>query len=188
MHWLFCVPMFGPVLKGSRVTLRPADDSDPPRFVPWFADMEITRYLGRRGAAALYQEVDFFKRVGESKNDVFWIIETDGEAVGATGIHNIDWQDAHGTTGIVVGAKERWGRGIASEAMSLRTRYAFRELNLHTLMTEVYVDNAPSRRALEKAGYRTVGIHREQYFTRGRWHDVWLGEVLREDWERAQPS
>ena len=40
--------MFGPVLRGDHVTLRPGDDSDPPRFIPWFADMEVTRYLGRR--------------------------------------------------------------------------------------------------------------------------------------------
>lgn len=178
--------MLGPVLKGPRVTLRPADDGDPPRFVPWFADMEVTRYLGHRWGAALYQEIDFCKRVGESKNDVFWMIDADGETVGATGIHRIDWQSAHGTTGIIIGAKEKWRTGIASEAMGLRTRYAFRELNLHKLMTEAFVDNAASRRALEKNGYRTVGIHREHFFTHGRWHDVWLGEVLREEWERAK--
>ena len=178
--------MFGPFLRGDHVTLRPADDADPPRFVPWFADMEVTRWLGRPSAVSLYQEVEFFKKVGESKTDVFWMIEADGEAVGATGIHAIDWRNAHGTTGIVIGAKERWGKGIASEAMRLRTRYAFLELNLRKLMTEVFVENAASRRALEKAGYRTVGIRREHFFTRGTHHDVWLGEVLREDWERTQ--
>lgn len=178
--------MLGPYLRGSLVTLRPADDADPPRFVPWFADMEVTRYLGGRMAVALYQEVDYFKRVGESKNDVAWVLEVAGTAVGATGIHRIDWPNAHGTTGIVIGERSLWGRGIASEAMALRTRYAFRELNLQKLMTEVFVENLASRRALEKCGYRTVGVHKRQFFTRGAWHDVWVGEVLREDWEKAQ--
>lgn len=178
--------MLGPYLRGALVTLRPADDTDPPRFVPWFADMEVTRYLGRRTAVALYQEVDFFKRVGESKTDVFWILEVDGTAIGATGIHGIDWPNAHGTTGIVIGERALWGKGVASEAMALRTRYAFRELNLRKLMTEVFVDNVASRKALEKSGYRTVGIHRRHFFAGGTWHDVWLGEVLREDWEKAQ--
>jgi RimJ/RimL family protein N-acetyltransferase len=180
--------MFGPVLKGERVTLRPADDGDPPRFVPWFGDLEVTRYLGRRTGAALYQEVDFFKRSGESKNDVLWIIEADGVAVGATGIHGIDWLNAHATTGIVIGDKTRWRQGLASEAMRLRTRYAFRELNLTKLMTEVFVDNVASRKALEKNGYRTVGIRRKHFFAGGKWHDLWIGEVLREDWEKAQRS
>ena len=178
--------MFGPVLKGTHVTLRPADDSDPPRFVPWFADMEVTRWLGRGSAVALYQEVDYFKRAGESKTDVQWMIDADGETVGSTGIHGIDWKHAHGTTGIVIGDKRWWGKGIATEAMALRTRYAFRELNLRKLMTQVYVPNERSRKALERNGYRTVGIRRMHYFTLGQWHDEWLGEVLREDWEREQ--
>ncbi len=174
--------MFGPVLKGVHVTLRPADDSDPPRFIPWIADMEVTRYLGRRTGAALYQEIDFFKTSGESKTDVLWMIDADGETVGATGIHRIDWPNAHGTTGILIGRKDRWGRGIATETMRLRTRYAFRELNLAKLVTEVFIDNQASRRALERNGYKTVGIHRHHFFTGGKWHDVWIGEVLREDW------
>jgi RimJ/RimL family protein N-acetyltransferase len=178
--------MFGPVLRGDHVTLRPGDDSDPPRFVPWFADMEVTRYLGRRMAVALYYEVDILKKFGEADDTVFWVIEVGGEAIGATGIHAIDWINAHGTTGIVIGEKQHWRKGYATEAMRLRTRYAFRELNLHKLMTEVFVGNEASRRALEKNGYRTVGTSRDHFFTLGRWQDIWHGEVLREDWERAQ--
>lgn len=174
--------MFGPYLRGARVTLRPADDSDPPRFVPWFADLEVTRFLGRRSAVALYQEIAFLKNVGEAADSVFWMIDADGETVGATGIHAIDWLNAHATTGIVIGAKEKWRTGIATEAMRLRTAYAFRELNLHKLMTEAFVENAGSRRALEKTGYRSVGIRREHFFTGGGWRDVWLGELLREEW------
>jgi RimJ/RimL family protein N-acetyltransferase len=55
-------------------------------------------------------------------------------------------------------------------------------------MTEVFVGNQASRRALEKNGYRTIGTSRDHFFTRGAWHDIWLGEVLREDWERAQTA
>jgi RimJ/RimL family protein N-acetyltransferase len=179
--------VFGPYLRGARVTLRPADDSDPPRFVPWFADLEVTRFLGRRSAVALYQEITFLKNIGEAADSVFWMIEADGETVGATGIHAIDWVNAHATTGIVIGAKEKWRTGIATEAMRLRTAYAFRELNLHKLMTEAFVENTGSRRALEKTGYRSVGVRREHFFTGGRWRDVWLGELLREEWVE-QPS
>ena len=148
--------------------------------------MEVTRYLGRRMAVALYYEVDMLKKLGESDHDVWWVIEAEGEAIGATGIHQIDWLNAHGTTGIVIGEKKHWGKGYATEVMRLRTRYAFRELNLHKLMSEVFVANEASRRALEKNGYRTIGTSREHFFTLGAWHDIWLGEVLREDWERAQ--
>jgi len=125
-------------------------------------------------------------KVGESKDDVWWFLEVEGKPIGATGIHGINWLDANGTTGIVIGEKALWGKGYATEAMRLRTRYAFRELNLHKLMTEVDAGNEASRKALERNGYRTVGIRREQSFREGKWHDRWLGEVLRADWEKTQ--
>jgi RimJ/RimL family protein N-acetyltransferase len=178
--------MFGPVLKGEKVTLRPGREDDAERFVAWFADVEVTRHLNRRMAVALHQEQEFLKRIGESKDDVWWMIDAEGKAIGATGIHGIDWLNANGTTGIVIGEKDCWGKGYATDAMRLRTRYAFRELNLHKLITEVDTDNPASRKALERNGYRTVGVRREQSFGEGKWHDRWIGEVLRSDWEKAQ--
>jgi RimJ/RimL family protein N-acetyltransferase len=174
------------VLRDDKVTLRPGRENDAEHFVRWFADTEVTRYLNRRMAITLEQELDFLKKIGESKDDVWWMIDADGKPIGATGIHRINWLDANGTTGIVIGEKALWRKGYATEAMRLRTRYAFRELNLHKLMTEVDAENEASRKALERNGYRSVGIRREQTFREGNWRDRWLGEVLRADWEKTQ--
>lgn len=178
--------MFGPVIRGPRVTLRPPDDSDPPRFVVWLADLEVTRYLGIRTAMAPFQEEEFFKRMGESKTDVVWTIEAEGRAIGITGIHQIDWQNSHAHTGTNIGDKTAWRKGYGSETMALRTEYAFRWLDLHKLSSGAFVENGPSRRALTKAGYREVGLEREHFFREGRWHDHWLCEVLRSDWEKTR--
>ena len=48
--------MFGPLLTGSHVTLRPGREDDAAHFVRWFADMEVSRYLNHRMAVALYEE------------------------------------------------------------------------------------------------------------------------------------
>jgi hypothetical protein len=68
--------------------------------------------------------------------------------------------------------------------MTLRTEYAFRHLNLHKLKSGAIMDNEPSKRALQRAGYRQVGVEREESWRDGRWRDHWLCEVLRDDWER----
>ena len=70
--------------------------------------------------------------------------------------------------------------------MTLRTAFCFRELNLHKIRTRAFMENEASKRALQKAGYRESGIQREEFYREGRWHDCWMGEVLREDWEKAQ--
>ncbi len=176
--------MYGPVLRGTKVTLRPPDDTDPPRFVEWLSDLEVTRYLGRVMGMALFQEEEFFKRVGESKTDVYWMIEAEGRPIGGTALAQIDWLNAHASTGTVIGDKTAWGRGYGSEAMALRTDYAFRQLNLHKLLSGTFMENERSKRALIKAGYREIGVQRDHFFRDGRWHDHWMCEVLRSDWER----
>ena len=180
--------MYGPVLVGTKVTLRPPDDSDTARFVDWFGDLDVTRYLLRRFAVGQLQEEGFLKALGDSTTDVFWMLEADGQAIGATGIHRIDWLHAHATTGIMIGVKSEWGKGRASEAMQLRTAYAFRQLNLHKLSSGAFVENEPSKRALVNAGYREVGVEREHFFREGRWHDHWICEVRRDEWERVQAA
>lgn len=180
--------MFGPVIKGAKITLRPPLDSDAALFIAWFADTEVTRYLGRPFPPSLQEEEAFFKRIGESKNDVWWAIEAEGRTIGATGIHAIDWINANGITGTMIGDKGCWRRGYGSEAMALRTEYAFRQLNLHKLKASAFMENGPSKRALQKAGYREVGVHREDMWRDGAWHDHWWGEVLRSDWEKQQRS
>jgi ribosomal-protein-alanine N-acetyltransferase len=178
--------MYGPVLTGAKVTLRPPDDSDAQRFVDWFADLEVTRYLGRRAGIGLLQEQGHLKKVGESTTDIFWMLEAEGRAIGATGIHNIDWINAHAVTGTVIGEKDAWRKGYGSEAMRIRTDYAFRQLNLHKLTSGALMENEPSRRALMKAGYVESGVEREHFFREGRWLDHWTCEVLRADWEKLQ--
>src|SRR5215471_15698547 len=99
---------------------------------------------------------------------------------------NIDWRTRAAESGIMIGDKREWRRGRASEAMRLRTEYAFRELGLRKVWTGVWLPNHGSRRALEKAGYRQCGLMRRHFFGNGQWFDVWLAEIHRDDWERAR--
>ena len=69
--------------------------------------------------------------------------------------------------------------------MRLRTAYAFEQLGLEKVFTAAFVGNTASRRAMERVGYREVGVHRRHFFRHGRWHDLWVAELLREDWERS---
>jgi RimJ/RimL family protein N-acetyltransferase len=180
--------VFGPILRGTLLTLRPPRKDELDIYMRWFEDPEVIRFQPGPGPYSPSQEEAWFNRVSEDPNAVQWAIEVDGKAIGMTGIGQISWLHRHGTTGITVGDTSYWRRGIASEAMALRTRYAFRELNLHKLKTAAFMENEGSRRALEKTGYRQVGIQRQEFFKGGRWHDVWEGELLREEWEKTQPG
>lgn len=181
--------MYGPILRGKRVVLRPPAPEDVPHIVRWLADVEITRMLGYlQQAFSEAQETDWLKKVAESQNTVFWVIEVDGKPIGTSAIRGIDWKNQHGETGTLIGEREHWGKGIGTEQAQLRTRFAFRELNLVKLKSAAFAENAASVRMTRRVGYRDVGIERREVFADGTWHDGLLSELLREDWEKQQDA
>ena len=182
--------MLGPVLEGEQVRLEPPRPEYFQAYQRWFADMEVTRYLLYRFPFTMRAEEEWLEQIGKDEHQVMWaiVLRHNGKVIGNTAIERIDWRNRRGESGTVIGEKDEWGKGYAGEAMKLRTRYAFRELGLESVTTMVVLPNDASRRGLEAAGYRQCGLRRRFYFIDGRWHDAWLGEILREEWEAAQET
>ncbi|MCK5209202.1 MAG: GNAT family N-acetyltransferase [Cyclobacteriaceae bacterium] len=61
-----------------------------------------------------------------------------------------------------------WNKGISSRALLLATEYGFEELNLERLYAGVFAFNEPSKRVLEKCGYKLEGISRNAVFKNGK--------------------
>lgn len=178
--------MFGPTIVGERITLAPITPEMLPNYVAWFADQEVTRYMGITGARTLAQEQEWFERTSKSDTDIVWAILVGDRHIGSTGIHQIHWMNRRAITGNLIGDKAEWGKGYGSEAVRLRTEYAFTQTTLEKLQTEVFTENVGSRRCLEKAGYRQYGTARRHHFRHGRWHDMWLADILRDEWLEAR--
>ena len=182
--------MLGPILEGERVRLVPPRVEYFPAYERWFADMAVTRYLLFRFPFTPKAEGEWLENVGKDPHQVFWaiVIKHNDRLIGGTSLEHIDWRNRRAESGTIVGEKDEWGKGYASEAMRLRTRYAFRELGLETVTTRVVLANEASRRGLERAGYRQAGVLRHHWFVDGRWHDAWIGEILRDEWEATQET
>jgi [ribosomal protein S5]-alanine N-acetyltransferase len=178
--------MYGPVIQGSQFRLRPPRMEEAEAMIAWLEDMEVTSRLGRTFPPSLESEREWLKRIAEDRDQVLWVIEYEGRPVGTTSIHAIDWANQRGTTGTLIGDKTAWGKGIGGEVMRLRADFAFTQLPLRKLNSGYLEGNEASRRAQHSAGYREVGHLHQETFRDGRWLDVILTEVLREDWERTR--
>lgn len=182
--------MLGPILHGTQISLVPHQVEFLDTYRRWFADPDVTHYLLLRHPPSPSQEQEWFDHISTSQDEIGWaIMLNDGDQlIGSTGLRQIDWRNRHASSGIMIGEKDHWGKGYATEAMRLRTAYAFRELGLEKILTSVIGPNHGSRRALEKAGYRQCGLLRRQRYFDGTWHDEWLGEILREEWAQMQAA
>ena len=178
--------MFGPILRGETVSLEPRREEDLHLYLSWFADTQVTRTLLRRSVPSPRQEEEWLHNAASSDSGVAWRIVVDGRTIGGTGIDAIDWLNRHGVTGLFIGDRSEWGKGYASQAVALRTAFAFRELGLERLESESFEHNIAMHRALEKSGYHKIGRRRRHIYRDGGWNDVFIFEVLREEWEVRQ--
>jgi RimJ/RimL family protein N-acetyltransferase len=172
--------MFGPVLIGANgVSLRVPTLDDRKTWVRWMFEPETSRFWGARiGDIRDEATEERHKKDADDPNAVTWSIAYENETVGFTGIFGIDWIARDGESGIFIGRSDLYGRGIASEAIRLRTEFAWREMNLHRVHNWISLRNRGSRRANEKAGYRQMGLMKRYTFRSGQWYDDWQGEVF----------
>ncbi|MBD3233394.1 MAG: GNAT family N-acetyltransferase [candidate division Zixibacteria bacterium] len=118
------------------------------------------------------------KMIRQNKRRTFGIIykETDS-LVGIIDLFRINWTDRNGEIGYWIGRKF-WNRGVATEAIHLILKYAFKELKLHRIYARIFEDNIASARALEKNGFKHEGLQRHAAKVRNRWRNFHLYAIL----------
>lgn len=178
--------MLGPILRGKHISLEPLRSDDIDLYLSWFADPDLTRYLLKRFVPSRECEQEWLRGAATNRSSVQWNIVLDGRTIGVTAIHDIDWRNRHATSGTFIGDRATWGKGYGSDAVRLRTAYAFDELGLERLETQSMAENLGMHRALERSGYHRFAVRRHYSFCGGSWHDSYLFELLREEWETGR--
>lgn len=77
--------------------------------------------------------------------------------------------------------KEDRGRGYMSEALKLFSAYMFSIKPIVRLQVNCFSENSGSRRTAEKCGYKYEGTMRKAVFARGKYYDLDLLSLMREE-------
>jgi len=180
-----------PMVRGTRLYLREVRQSDvTERYYRWLQDPEVNRYLETRFVLwSLEKIAEYVSRMDGKQDEVFFAICTleDDEHIGNIKVGPINRMHQHADVSLLIGEKQYWGKGYATEAIALATRYAFETLNLNKLKAGCYAENEGSARAFEKCGYRREGLLRGHYFINGSETDaVQLGLRVADYWEQVR--
>ena len=177
----------GELLEGARVSLRLCEVSDcTPTYVSWLADPEVNKFLETRWSEQSLDSIrGFVRSMLESPNSYLFAIVDRREArhVGNVKVGPVIAPHAFADVSYFIGDRGSWGRGYATEAVRLATKFGFERVNLHRLQAGLYETNTGSRRVLERAGYTYEGRLAKQLRGADGWEDhLWFG-ALRENWK-----
>ena len=175
-----------PTLRGERVSLRQLREEDADALFDVFSDPEVTRYWSsppmtdRIEARALLAEIDTLREEGTLLQ--WGIVEAGGgSVVGTATLAEINREHRRAELGFAL-RRGLWGRGLASEAVSLLLDQAFGAMGLHRIEADTDPGNQSAMRLLERLGFRREGYLPQRWFVGGQWHDTVLFGLLKPDW------
>lgn len=104
----------------------------------------------------------------------------DDRFIGVIGLNRIDDANKLANVGYWIRASAA-GKGYATAALQLLAKYSFKNLNFNRLEILCLLDNLPSIRVAEKAGFKKEGVLRKRLIFRQNPHDVELLSLTPED-------
>ena len=78
------------------------------------------------------------------------------------------------------------GQGYMREALTAILAYGFQRMALHRIQAETHRANANSIALLNRLGFQLEGVHREQGYWNGEFHDLNCYALLAPTWNAAQ--
>ena len=145
-----------PTLKTNRLILRPQEEADAPALFAILSDTSAMRFWNRSTITrlAVVKELMGEQQAAMARGECcYWTLIQDGEAIGSIDLSLIESGSAE--LGFLL-RPERWGQGLASEAVGAVTAHGFGFLRLNLLAAAVQSENRAAARVLEKNGFTRI--------------------------------
>ena len=146
------------IIKTKNFILRPFKMSDAEDIAKNINDKIISRNTATIPYPYTLKDAKWWlnKRAKRSREKhVNFAIVIDGEVGGSVGLNDIE-KGYKAEVGYWL-ARKHWGKGIMPEAVKVIVDFGFKKLKLKRIWAGVYSFNPPSKRVLEKNGFKLEG-------------------------------
>ena len=174
-----------PFLRGRAIDMVAFTRDDLDAYRRWLDDLRVTEFLEMGARPTRDADCEAFWRLANESEDaiVFAIAERKGgRTVGTCGLYLIQWMARRAQFNILIGEPSAWDKGYGTEAAHLILAYAFDVLNLNSVQLGVNADNARAVRSYEKVGFVHEGVRRQFVYRNGRYYDMAMMSVLRDEY------
>ena len=152
------------------------------RYVGWLEDPEVNRYLETRWTEQNLETIRAFVggMVNSPHSYLFAIVDPRGEHVGNIKLGPVEPRHLYADVSYFLGDRAAWGKGYATIAVRMVTRFGFDRVGLNRVQAGFYETNVGSHRVLEKAGFTYEGrlLKKLRQTDGAPWEDhLWYGAV-----------
>ncbi len=172
------------MLKTERLYLRPMLEEDAQFIVDMRNNPKILNSLFSYKMITVQEHLNWYKNNLNNDNRIDLIIcrKEDDKRIGTVNLANINYKNQKAEFGIMI-AESFWNKDYAYESSNRFINYSFNQFNLNKIYLEVLKENDAAINLYEKLGFREEGILREDIFKNGKFKDVLIMSLFRDDLE-----
>ena len=170
------------LLEGKTVKLRVVEKEDLPLLSEWWNSPDFAGVYNPLLKPESKGDIEKdYEKLGSEKA-WFLIVKKDGTRIGYLGMGLVGpyWE-----IGYVLIPSER-GKGYCTEAAQIAVDYLFMSKDIVRIQAVTQLGNVASQRILEKGGFQKEGTIRKGMFAWGKWADLYLFSILREEWKEPK--
>ncbi len=153
--------MFSKTLTTERLILRPYEAGDISFWQKWDIDPEVQRFMPepKNEPVSDEKQLEYLKECESEEDGAYWTIvwKENDQPIGHIAITEISQHHGTGEIGIVIGEKEYWNKGVASEAIKSVVEFA-PSLGLKRLSAEFEEGNIALEKSLIKNGFEKEAV------------------------------
>lgn len=158
-------------LSSNRLEMRPVVLTDiTDDYLRWMNDQQINQHMETRFRNQKMEDVQSYVQAMQANKNVLFLamlLKENRQHIG-----NIKMEIApfhsRGEISLWIGAKDQWGKGLATEAIRCLRDYGIDDLHLAKITAGCYSCNVGSAKAFLNAGFEQEAVLKEQYICDGR--------------------
>ena len=171
------------MLKGKNLSLFAVEKEDLQQLRDWRNDPNFRKYFREYRDLILSQQQKWFETqvVNDNSTLMFSIRRNeDNSLLGCCGLVYINWVHRHADLSLYIGFDDKYidDEGYAEESCKLILNYAFNELCLNKIWTEIYEFDEKKKLLYDKFSFKQDGLLRQNYWYDGQWWDSRILSIL----------
>ena len=175
-----------PILNTQRLLLRQITQDDDRSLLEVLSDEDTCEYLTHNAVndiANIQRMIYGMQRFFDEKQRIRWGIakRQDNSIIGHCGFFDIDKANCCAEISYCL-KSGLWGQGIMTEALDAMLKFGFEDYGLNRIVAKVMKDNVGSVKVLQKLGFVHEGILRESLYKNGKYHDLMIFSILKNEY------
>lgn len=167
-----------------KIKIRPSVLDDCVQFCRWEQTPEVTEFFSIPDGQT-YEDVvkEFVLNSADPSKEQYTVTDLHGKLLGRICLNAINRRlDSLEIYRIYIGLASERNKGYGREALKWILDRAFKEDTFHRVYLDYYTGNETARRLYESMGFRHEGIARGACKKMGKYYDVNVMSILREDY------